>query len=151
MRDHPGGSGDQDKQAQLEQALQGLVGPRQRLLLSTQLRHIDFLDREIETLSAEIAELTEAAFSTISVNLVETALAARTVNAPSWRGVWRRAGETFVQVSNAVLVFAAGLVVFLAGLVPVLIALLAAGAGWAVWRLIRRGRTGPPMDAGRPS
>jgi len=46
----------QDKQPELEQALQGLVGPHQRLLLSTQLRHIDFLDREIETLSEEIAE-----------------------------------------------------------------------------------------------
>lgn len=46
----------QGKQPELEQALQGLVGPHQRLLLSTQLRHIDFLDREIETLSAEIAE-----------------------------------------------------------------------------------------------
>lgn len=91
-------------------------------------------------------------FSTINVNLVETALAARTVSAPSWRGVWRRAGEAFVQVSNAVLVFAAGLVVFLAGLVPVLVALTAAaGAGWAVWRWIRRGRPRPPIDAGGPS
>lgn len=90
-------------------------------------------------------------FSTITVNLVETALAARTVNAPSWRGVWRRAQEAFVQVSNAVLAFAAGLVVFLAGLVPVLVALTAAaGAGWAVWRWIRRGRPRPPIDAGGP-
>lgn len=46
----------QGKQPELEQALQGLVGPHQRMLLRTQLRHIDFLDREIETLSAEIAE-----------------------------------------------------------------------------------------------
>lgn len=46
----------QDKQAQLEQALQGLVGPHQRMLLRSMLRHIDFLDREIETLSEEIAE-----------------------------------------------------------------------------------------------
>lgn len=46
----------QDKQAQLEQALQGLVGPHQRMLLQSLLRHIDFLDREIEAMSEEIAE-----------------------------------------------------------------------------------------------
>lgn len=46
----------QGKQAQLEQALRGLMGAHQRLLLTSQLRHIDFLDQEIEQLSREIAE-----------------------------------------------------------------------------------------------
>ena len=46
----------QGKQAQLEQALRGLMGAHQRMLLTSQLRHIDFLDQEIEQLSREIAE-----------------------------------------------------------------------------------------------
>jgi len=44
------------KRKNLEQALRGLVGPHQRKLLSTQLRHIDFLDGEIKQLDREIAE-----------------------------------------------------------------------------------------------
>ena len=40
----------------LEQSLKGLVGPHQRLMLSTQLRHIDFLDQEIARLDQEIGD-----------------------------------------------------------------------------------------------
>jgi transposase len=46
-----------EKRAELEAALRGLVGPHQRFLLRSQLRHLDFLQGEIERLSAEIAEL----------------------------------------------------------------------------------------------
>ncbi len=42
------------KQEQLEQALTGMVGPHQKLILATQLRHIGYLDSEIEQLSREI-------------------------------------------------------------------------------------------------
>lgn len=45
-----------DKHVRLVAALHGLVGPHQRRLLATQLRHIDFLDAEIGGLSAEIEE-----------------------------------------------------------------------------------------------
>jgi len=44
------------KQRELERALYGMLGPHQRMLLATQLRHIDFLDQEITELDAEIAE-----------------------------------------------------------------------------------------------
>ena len=46
----------QKKRPQLAAALQGQFGPHQRLLLASQLRHLDFLAEEIERLSAEIAE-----------------------------------------------------------------------------------------------
>lgn len=39
---------------QLEHALLGLVGPHQKMLLSAQLRHIDFLDQQIALLDQEI-------------------------------------------------------------------------------------------------
>ena len=45
-----------EKHDRLVAALQGLLGPHQRRLLAAQLRHIDFLDAEIATLSAEVAE-----------------------------------------------------------------------------------------------
>lgn len=41
---------------QLEQALKGVVGEHQRLLLAEQLAHIDYLDESIERLSAQIRE-----------------------------------------------------------------------------------------------
>jgi transposase len=44
------------KRAELERALSGRVSPHHRLLLTTHLAHIDFLDEEIAHLSAEIAE-----------------------------------------------------------------------------------------------
>ena len=44
------------KQAALSEALEGSVGPAQRVLLDSHLRHLDFLDAEINRLSAEIAE-----------------------------------------------------------------------------------------------
>jgi transposase len=46
----------QEKQADLERALVGAVGPHQRLVLRAQLRHITYLDQEIARLSDEIAE-----------------------------------------------------------------------------------------------
>lgn len=44
------------KQALLEQALRGQVGPHQRFMLASQLRQLDFLDEEIEKLSGEVEE-----------------------------------------------------------------------------------------------
>lgn len=44
------------KKENLEQALHGLVGPHQRKMLATQLRHIDFLDEEIKALDLEVGE-----------------------------------------------------------------------------------------------
>ncbi len=43
------------KQPALETALQGLMGPHQRLLLASHLRHLDFLDAEIAQLDQEVA------------------------------------------------------------------------------------------------
>jgi transposase len=43
------------KQPALEAALQGLMGPHQRLLLASHLRHLDFLDAEIAQLNQEVA------------------------------------------------------------------------------------------------
>jgi transposase len=45
-----------DKHDRLVAALRGLIGPHQRRLLATQLRHIGFLDAEIADLSREIEE-----------------------------------------------------------------------------------------------
>jgi transposase len=42
------------KRTQLTAALRGSVGPHQRYVLRSQLRHLDFLDAEISELSAEI-------------------------------------------------------------------------------------------------
>ncbi len=47
-----------NKRDDLKEALQGLVGPHQRMLLESQLRHLTFLDQEIERLDAEVAERT---------------------------------------------------------------------------------------------
>jgi transposase len=44
----------QKKRPALEQALAGLMGPHQRLLIQSQLRHLDFLADEVATLSQEI-------------------------------------------------------------------------------------------------
>jgi len=46
----------QKKRAALEEALQGLMGHHQRLLLGSQLRHLDFLDQEIDGLNEEIVD-----------------------------------------------------------------------------------------------
>jgi transposase len=43
-----------NKKQDLQRALKGLIGPHQRLMLQTQLRHIDELDALIEQLDAEI-------------------------------------------------------------------------------------------------
>lgn len=43
------------KTQSLEEALQGQIGPHQRMLLSSQLRHLDFLDMEITRLDEEVA------------------------------------------------------------------------------------------------
>lgn len=45
-----------NKTAELEEALYGLVGPHQRTLLDSQLRHITFLDEEIAWLDTEVTE-----------------------------------------------------------------------------------------------
>ena len=45
-----------DKRERLVAALRGLIGPHQRRLLAAQLRHVDFLDAEIASLSAEVEE-----------------------------------------------------------------------------------------------
>ncbi|HAJ3957537.1 TPA: IS110 family transposase, partial [Escherichia coli] len=45
-----------NKKEELKRALKGLMGPHQKKLLETQLRHIDFLDKEIEELDAEVKE-----------------------------------------------------------------------------------------------
>lgn len=42
------------KKEELMRALNGLMGPHQKLLLKTQLRHIDFLDQEIKRLDEEV-------------------------------------------------------------------------------------------------
>lgn len=44
-----------EKTPALEAALQGLMGPHQRLLLASHLRHLAFLDQEIEQLDQEVA------------------------------------------------------------------------------------------------
>lgn len=44
------------KGEQLTKSLQGLIGPHQRMMLSTQLEHIRFLDGQIERLDREIEE-----------------------------------------------------------------------------------------------
>ena len=44
-----------EKRAALEQALQGVMGPHQRLLLQSQLRHLDFLASEIAQMDEEVA------------------------------------------------------------------------------------------------
>ncbi|MDN4183486.1 MULTISPECIES: IS110 family transposase [Bacillaceae] len=43
-----------NKKEELMRALNGLMGPHQKLLLETQLRHIDFLDQEIKRLDEEV-------------------------------------------------------------------------------------------------
>ncbi len=43
-----------NKQQELESALLGMVGPHQRTMLQSHLRHLDFLDQEIATLDEEI-------------------------------------------------------------------------------------------------
>lgn len=45
-----------NKTAELEEALYGLVGPHQRMLLDSQLRHLTFLDEEIARLDTEVTE-----------------------------------------------------------------------------------------------
>lgn len=43
------------KRPALEEALKGLMGPHQRMMLQSQLRHLDFLDEEISRLDQEVA------------------------------------------------------------------------------------------------
>jgi len=45
-----------DKLPALEKALQGLIGPHQRMIIHCQLRHLTFLDEEIARLDREVAE-----------------------------------------------------------------------------------------------
>lgn len=46
------------KRPSLEEALRGLMGPHQRMMLQSQFRHLDFLDGEIATLNEEVASRT---------------------------------------------------------------------------------------------
>ena len=69
--------------ADLLRALRGLVGTHQQFLLATQLRHLTFLESEIATLSAEIAQ---------RLANVEDALT-RLASIP---GVGRRTAETII-------------------------------------------------------
>ena len=59
-----------NKRTELEQALAGLVGPHQRMLLMAQLEHIEFLEGQIERLDQEIAERMRP-FEAIMERLVE--------------------------------------------------------------------------------
>jgi transposase len=56
--DVPGKSAVRSKKKpeQLAQALEGILGPHQRVMLASQLRHIDFFDQEIARLDREIEE-----------------------------------------------------------------------------------------------
>lgn len=45
-----------EKRRELEEALRGLMGPHQRLLLASQLRHLEFLEQEVGRLDAEVAQ-----------------------------------------------------------------------------------------------
>ncbi|MBC7078260.1 MAG: IS110 family transposase [Synergistales bacterium] len=44
------------KREELAEALEGILGPHQRMMLAIQLRHIDFLEQEIARLDREIEE-----------------------------------------------------------------------------------------------
>jgi transposase len=43
------------KETELQEALQGMLGPHQRMLLDSHLRHLTFLDEEIEHMDTEVA------------------------------------------------------------------------------------------------
>ena len=43
------------KKAALKEAMKGLIGPHQRIMLRSQLSHLDFLEQEIEKISQEVA------------------------------------------------------------------------------------------------
>lgn len=45
-----------NKRPALQEALRGLVGPHQQMMLQSQLRHLDFLANEIEQVSQEVSE-----------------------------------------------------------------------------------------------
>lgn len=45
-----------DKHPSLEYALEGLMGPHQRMMLQSHLRHLDFVDQEVTQLSEEVSE-----------------------------------------------------------------------------------------------
>ena len=45
-----------NKTAQLEESLKGLVGAHQRMMLESLLRHLTFLDGEVQSLDEEVAE-----------------------------------------------------------------------------------------------
>ena len=61
-----------NKDADLREALQGLVGPHQRMLIDSQLRHLTFLDAEIERLDVEVVARTRpCAFGRRGGNFLE--------------------------------------------------------------------------------
>jgi transposase len=73
------------KREELESALKGLIGSHQKMLLSEQLEHVDFLDRKIGALDAEIERRTRPFEE--SLELVDTI-----------PGVGRRTAEEIVSV-----------------------------------------------------
>lgn len=45
-----------DKHPQLVKALQGLVGPHQRMIIKVQIEHLDFLDEQLSKIDREVSE-----------------------------------------------------------------------------------------------
>lgn len=89
-------------------------------------------------------------FSMIQLQLRQTPLAAKQVTPPGWQGMWQRAADAFIVVSNGLLAMAASLVVFVAGLIPVLLVFTPIGA--LVWYVARsRRRAGPPSPPFPPA
>lgn len=77
----------------------------------------------------------QAAYSTVGLNLRETPLAAKTIEAPGWKGVGQRAAAAFIRAVNGLLTVGAGLLVVIAAVLPVFLVLgVLAGAVWGVAR-----------------
>lgn len=84
----------------------------------------------------------QAAYSTLTLNLRETPLAAKGIEAPGWKGVGQRAAAAFIRAVNGLLTVGAGLLVVVAAVLPVLLVLAAlAWVGRAVARSLRARRT----------
>jgi transposase len=60
-----------EKIPQLQQALQGLVGPHQRFMVAQQLAHIDFLDESIAQVSTEVGKRLHMASAEEAINRLD--------------------------------------------------------------------------------
>jgi transposase len=60
-----------EKIPQLQQALQGLVGPHQRFMVAQQLAHIDFLDESIAQVSTEVGKRLHMASGEETINRLD--------------------------------------------------------------------------------